>query len=265
MEKFYIYLHIRKSDNVIFYVGKGHGKRAWSKDNRNEHWCNTVKLHGYDITILAKNLSEKEAFELEKKFILFYGRQDKGLGTLVNWSDGGEGNSGLVHSQDSIEANRLNQPSRRAVSIDGITFNSLSHAAKVLEVDFNSVKYKVTKKHFPTCFYLGEEKEYIPKEETHSKISIDGIIYESMSSAEKILLIPRKTIKYRLEKNTFPNYFYVGNPNTYIKGSSKSKKVSVNGVVYKSINEASKVTGVSRVHIRRLFDNPNNDNYQYVL
>jgi hypothetical protein len=103
MEKFYIYLHIRKSDNVIFYVGKGHDNRAWSKRSRNNHWKNTVKNHGLEVKLIAENISEEKAFELEKTLIKFYGRKDLGLGTLVNWTDGGEGSSGKIVSHGTKE------------------------------------------------------------------------------------------------------------------------------------------------------------------
>jgi hypothetical protein len=107
MEKFYIYLHIRKTDNVIFYVGKGHDKRAWCKRGRNKHWKNTVKNHGLEVKLIAENLTEEKSFELEKIFIEFYGRKDKGLGTLVNWTDGGEGASGTIVSEDTKKKQSL--------------------------------------------------------------------------------------------------------------------------------------------------------------
>ena len=107
MEKFYIYLHIRKSDNIIFYVGKGHGDRAWFKRGRNEHWNNTVKKHGLEVKIMAENLTEEKAFDLEKTLIKFYGRKEMGLGTLVNWTDGGEGVSGIIVSQETKDKQSL--------------------------------------------------------------------------------------------------------------------------------------------------------------
>ena len=36
MNDYYVYEHIRNDNNSCFYVGKGHGKRAYSK-SRNEH------------------------------------------------------------------------------------------------------------------------------------------------------------------------------------------------------------------------------------
>ena len=43
------------------------------------------------MKVLLENLTWERACEIEIKMISFYGRADLGLGTLVNWTDGGEG------------------------------------------------------------------------------------------------------------------------------------------------------------------------------
>ena len=66
---FYVYLHRRKTDGKVFYVGKGHDKRAWTTDGRNQYWFNIVKKHGFYIEILLNNIQAWYAFELEKETI----------------------------------------------------------------------------------------------------------------------------------------------------------------------------------------------------
>lgn len=106
--KFYIYAHYRKTTGEIFYIGKGFGKRAWDRGKkRTLHWHNVVKKNGYTISILHDNLTENEAFTLEKELIKYYGRNDLGLGPLVNMTDGGEGASGIVVSQETKEKQSL--------------------------------------------------------------------------------------------------------------------------------------------------------------
>lgn len=95
-----VYIHKTKTDDVVFYVGKGSIKRSKDKNYRNYHWHNTVNKYGYIIEIVSKNLSESKSFELEKQLISFYGRKDKGLGSLVNWTDGGEGASGSIRDDE---------------------------------------------------------------------------------------------------------------------------------------------------------------------
>ena len=113
VNKFYIYYHINPLKNEIFYVGKGFGNRAYTKSYRNKHWHNTVNKYGYIIDIVEENLSEDDAFKLEKFYINKIGRRDLDKGTLVNMTDGGEGPSGLKWSDESKEKRRIIQLGRK--------------------------------------------------------------------------------------------------------------------------------------------------------
>lgn len=103
-----LYIHTRKTDGGIFYVGIGNEKRPYTKTKRNYYWNNTVKKHGYDVTILKTNMGWKEACELEIKMIAFYGRikpnpKNLNYGCLVNMTDGGDGANGHIHSKETRE------------------------------------------------------------------------------------------------------------------------------------------------------------------
>lgn len=87
--RFYVYLHC-KPNGEIFYVGKGSGKRAWSKNKRGQHWLNIVNKHGLNVVIHTNGLTEKEAFDLEVLLIKEYRKIYK----LANIADGGGGVSG---------------------------------------------------------------------------------------------------------------------------------------------------------------------------
>ena len=41
-----VYLHRRKLDNKVFYVGMGYKKRAYDFSSRNKFWINYVKKYG---------------------------------------------------------------------------------------------------------------------------------------------------------------------------------------------------------------------------
>ena len=90
-DKFYIYVHINLVTNEIFYVGKGCGNRLNKTTKRSSFWNNIVNKYGYDALKIEENLSDNDAYELEKYYINKIGRRDLGLGPLVNLTDGGEG------------------------------------------------------------------------------------------------------------------------------------------------------------------------------
>lgn len=96
MTAFYVYEHIRRDTGAVFYVGKGHGGRHCSKRNRNQYWHNVVnKAGGFDHRVIFKDSSEDLIFLVEMEKI----DQLRMLGVkLVNLTDGGEGRSGLKHS-----------------------------------------------------------------------------------------------------------------------------------------------------------------------
>ena len=107
-----VYLHKRKDNNQIFYVGVGNTeRRVNSKDKRNNHWKGIVNKYGYYSEVTHKNVIWEEALSIEKYLIDFYGRKDLGLGELVNKTDGGEGFLNL--SKESLQNIRLKNIGRK--------------------------------------------------------------------------------------------------------------------------------------------------------
>jgi hypothetical protein len=95
---FYTYAHYRP-DNSVFYIGKGRGRRAWAKDNRNPHWRNVVAKHGEPkVEVLAQWATEEEAFEHEKFLIWCF--RDMGQ-SMANITGGGDGVSGYKHTLET--------------------------------------------------------------------------------------------------------------------------------------------------------------------
>jgi len=95
MTQFYTYLWLRE-DGTPYYVGKGSGKRAFSNSGRI-----LKRPKSRHMIIVQYWESEEKALEMEKWWISFWGRIDKGTGCLRNFTDGGEGISGLTHSDVS--------------------------------------------------------------------------------------------------------------------------------------------------------------------
>lgn len=100
--RFYIYAFLRSVDSQHgkkgspYYIGKGSGKRAWSKNRRIQ-----LPVDRSKIVFLRTQLTEQEAFDWECIYIAHYGRIDLGTGILRNQSNGGEGASGMIHSEEA--------------------------------------------------------------------------------------------------------------------------------------------------------------------
>jgi hypothetical protein len=103
--RFYVYVLARPNGSP-FYVGKGTGTRIYDHDNEarcghqcykcnviRKIWRNGGQIHRY--TVFTTN-DEQEAFDYERELISLYGRK-----TLTNLTDGGEGASGLKHTEES--------------------------------------------------------------------------------------------------------------------------------------------------------------------
>jgi len=103
MEQYYVYTHLNPQTKEIFYVGIGKGNRAWNKGaGRNKFWENYVNKYGFEVEIIAKNITRNQAGKIEIELIAHLGRrQIEEGGTLVNRSLGGDGGSGgYTHTEE---------------------------------------------------------------------------------------------------------------------------------------------------------------------
>jgi len=92
---YYVYFYLR-ADGTPNYIGKGRANRAYSNKGRSVNKPTNDRIY-----FPVSNLTEAQAFEAERKFIKQYGRKDNGTGILHNRSDGGEGPSGAIFSEET--------------------------------------------------------------------------------------------------------------------------------------------------------------------
>lgn len=96
--RFYVYVHRQADTGKVFYVGKGSGKRAWSKQFRPTFWHRVKNAHGLIVEEVAYFWDESAAFDYERALIA----ECKAHGLrLTNCTDGGEGPSGAVRSEET--------------------------------------------------------------------------------------------------------------------------------------------------------------------
>lgn len=101
----YVYGHSDPSGK-LFYIGKGSGRRAWSRDRDRiwNHYVNTC-LHGdYRVVILADGLTSEAAEALEEEWI---DRENEGLINRQN----------MARSIDLAELTRRDELMNRAKSL----------------------------------------------------------------------------------------------------------------------------------------------------
>lgn len=181
-DNFYVYLHRKKDNDKIFYVGKGKNKRHKSVSGRNLHWKNTTLKHGWYSTIIQNKLTEEDALELEE-FII----EVIGLKNLCNQNYFNGGRSGYTHS---LESKQKMSNSKKG----HIPWN------KGIECIHSSLRMQ------------GQNNPMYGKKKIHKKESIDkirkangtlvcdlhtGIFYDSMEEMAITLCIGRKTTEFK--------------------------------------------------------------------
>ena len=175
---YYVYVHKDKRTGTPFYVGKGKGDRATREDRRNPGWVEKVRSlpEGHEVEIAEDDLSEEEAYNLERELIRKYGKVSDGTGPLVNrtdggWLDGAEGplEIGIQLPPEMAEALREdyeNRPCRK------LTKSERADLCKLLSDQ--------------TAGLIDRFEEAVEDAETDFELAVDGGVWQIHQAADKL-------------------------------------------------------------------------------
>jgi len=182
----YVYLDTRKEGEFIygnlkfthepFYIGKGSGKRMFfhlyesanTKSKIRFNKIRSIRKSGLEPIVykLYENLTEVDSLRIETETIKIIGRKDLNKGPLINLTDGGEGESGYIFTDE--HRNNLS--------------NSLKNS-KVFQEASRSEENKRKTSESLKAFYKTHIHNSVGKEKTKEEIAK---IKETMSVVYKI-------------------------------------------------------------------------------
>lgn len=112
--RFYVYAYYLKSTNHIFHIGKGTGNRYKNiTQSRNQYFKNIINKYknDVDVKILKDNLTENEAWDLEKELIAKYRKLNQ---CETNLHEGGcGGNTGNYNNPE--RSRKLSEAAKKRI------------------------------------------------------------------------------------------------------------------------------------------------------
>ena len=181
---FYVYTYLRE-DGSPYYVGKGHGERAYKK------WGKGIKppTDLTRIVIVENNLSEQEAFDLEIQLITKYGRKDLGSGILHNKTNGGDGSTGhKVCGWKWSEESKRKRCGSGNPQYGKTTSQKQKETAKLIHTDrIHSEESKNKRAEKMTGKFIGEKSPVYGRKKTPEEIAkqLKSRVYKPLTEAQK--------------------------------------------------------------------------------
>lgn len=133
---FYVYALMDCDLQTPFYIGKGRRQRIGQHRTealrgesgvKNERIREVVATIGHlPAVVVASDLTEAQAFDLEAKTILEIGRADLGLGPLLNLTDGGEGATGYKQTPEERRKKSIAHSTPEMVALKRAHYRRLS-------------------------------------------------------------------------------------------------------------------------------------------
>jgi len=159
----------------------------------------------------------------------------------------------------------------KKVIVDGVEYNSIKECCEITGIKITTIGFRLISNNFPNYLYSDDilnvkNGKYIIKEDSKKeRISINDVIYNSITEAATKLNKTHDYITWRLNSKSYTNWFYL-NKDIELKetGPQKLKKISIDGITYESIAEAVRKTDIDRQLIRYRLKAKNYKTYFYI-
>ena len=155
----------------------------------------------------------------------------------------------------------------RPIRVDGVDYDSADHAAKCIGIKKTTIHYRANSSAFPSYEFTDGKTQKVVRKRYRNRVEIDGVIYDCVESARKSLGLKRCEIDARLSDINYPTYkgvdSVIAKKNRTLRESMK-KSIIIDGVIYESIKEAAKVTGIDRSTIKGRAKASKFENYQLI-
>ena len=175
---FYTYAYLREN-GTPYYIGKGKGRRAFRKEGR------AIKTPPKGrILLLKTGLTEEQAFRHEVYMIALYGRKDLRTGILYNFTDGGEGASGVKDSEETRKKKSQSHKGRK---------KSPEHRANIGKANTGKKRGPLSEEHKQKISLATKGRKAKPFTEEHKENIRKARIGNKLSQEHKEALIRANT------------------------------------------------------------------------
>lgn len=271
-----VYLHRRNDTNKVFYVGIGEQeRRAYRTDGRNDLWTKIYKKHGRTVEIIHKDISFKDACDIEIKLIAFY-RAYLGEKSLANFAIGGQkGNLGKIYTEEQrrnisiAQKKRFENKEERTKHKERLNkiFKDPEYRKKLGEKIKNAYETKPELKEAARKKTIQQIKENPKLKEIlaeNARKNWANEEYRKKHREATIAAMNRPEIKEKITKARFGRKMH---PNTLNKIIQSRNKIILNtqtGVFYFGVKEAAKSLGVSPNGLSRKLRNERRNNTYFI-
>jgi hypothetical protein len=242
-----------------------------SKENLLIYYQNKKKVY-YDKCVKLKELVSNEGVhghmeELKKIKNSVY---SSFFGDVKNFYNFFENDLKNIMSKGRVKKVKLFDLVKKnnSIIVDSVVYESIRVASEKTGIKSSLIKYRLRSPLHPNYVYTDENKNVdkngVPYEKKRKKIIIEGEVYSSIEIASQKLNIPNYGIYHRLNASSYPNWKYLNGGEKKINCEKRNKSISINGIKYNSITEASIMTKIHRETIRYRLRNCSYSNYEYL-